>query len=416
MNTSLRTGAAAVGAVIVQVACLWGFTHVVTLQPWLAFGLSFSLAYVAFFAAARLFGGLRSSLAASLGDHLVLGLATLVLVELVVYVVVDLTGHWIKAAEAVALFAVGCWIVLGWPWLAGGGGRQPRRRRGALQDLHAREQTYTPGSEVRHPLRLLEDMSSDAFVSRELAWRLFVRDTAAQYRQSVLGYFWIIIPPLTTSIIFILLNSAKVLTQSSLGMSYPVYVLTGTVFFGMFSDGMTAPLRTVMTSKSLLIKVRFPREALIVSAWLQTLLTFLIRIALLLVCLVLLHAHFAATLPLAIIPCFGLMLFGVMIGVLLVPAGALFQDITQGLVLLTSALMLITPVAFAPPASGTLAWIMNHNPLTPLVLAARDLTITGSMTYLPATMAIIAVCLVFFFAGWVLFRLAVPIIIERLGS
>ena len=32
--------------------------------------------------------------------------------------------------------------------------------------------------------------------SRELAWRLFVRDTSAQYRQSVLGYLWVFIPPL----------------------------------------------------------------------------------------------------------------------------------------------------------------------------------------------------------------------------
>lgn len=285
-----------------------------------------------------------------------------------------------------------------------------------MRDPHTEERTYTPGSEVRHPLRLLRSMSSDALAGRELAWRLFVRDTASQYRQSVLGYFWIIIPPLTTSIIFILLNSANVISSSDLGMPYPVYVLTGTVFFGLFSDGMAAPMRTVAASRSLLIKIRFPREALILTAWMQTLLSFVIRLGLLAVCLVVVHADIATTVPLALIPCFGLMLFGVMVGVLLVPAGALFQDITNGLVLLTSALMLVTPVAFAPPASGTLAWVMDHNPLTPLVLAARDLTITGSLANLPATLVIMGGCLVLFVLGWVLFRLAVPIIVERLGS
>ena len=131
-------------------------------------------------------------------------------------------------------------------------------------------------------------------------------------------------------------------------MSYPVYVLTGTVFFGLFSDGMAAPLRAVTNSKSLLIKVRFPREALLLTAWAQTLLSFLIRIGLLIVSLALLRAHISPTVPLALIPCFGLMLFGMMLGVLMVPLGALYQDITYGLVLLTSALMLVTPVAFAP--------------------------------------------------------------------
>jgi len=284
------------------------------------------------------------------------------------------------------------------------------------RDLHSEERTYTPDSELRHPLRLIRGMGSDLVAARELAWRLFVRDTAAQYRQSALGYFWVILPPLATSAIFILLNSANVLVSNNLGMSYPVYVLTGTVFFGLFSDGMAAPLKTVTASRPLLIKVRFPREALLLTAWAQTLLGFIIRIALLAVCLVLLRTHVAPTAPLAIIPAVGLMLFGIMVGVLMVPLGALYQDITLGLVLLTSALMLVTPVAFAPPSSGVLGTIMHYNPLSPLVLCARDLVVTGDTSNLPATLAIMGVCLVLFVIGWVLFRLAVPIIVERLGS
>jgi lipopolysaccharide transport system permease protein len=284
------------------------------------------------------------------------------------------------------------------------------------RDPHSEDRTYTPDSELRHPLRLLRSMGSDLVAGRELAWRLFVRDTAAQYRQSALGYFWVILPPLATSAIFILLNSANVLVSSDLGMSYPVYVITGTVFFGLFSDGMAAPLKTVTASRSLLIKVRFPREALLLTAAAQTLLGFIIRIALLAVCLVLLRAHIAPTAPLAIIPAMGLMLFGIMVGVLMVPLGALYQDITLGLVLLTSALMLVTPVAFAPPSSGLLATIMHYNPLSPLVLCARDLLITGDTSNLPATLAIMGVCLILLGIGWLLFRLAVPIIVERLGS
>lgn len=284
------------------------------------------------------------------------------------------------------------------------------------RDPHAADQTYTPDSELRHPARLIKSMASDMLGGRELAWRLFVRDTASQYRQSVLGYFWVILPPLTTSVVFILLNSANVLVSEDLGMSYPVYVLIGTVFFGLFTDGLSAPLRTVMASKSMLVKVRFPREALLLTAGAQTLLSFLIRVALLAICMVFLQADIAATLPLAIIPAAGLMLFGIMVGVLTVPLGALYQDITYGIVLITSALMLITPVAFAPPPSGALATVMHYNPLSPLVLCARDVIVTGDLSYLPATLLIMAICLVLFVIGWIMFRLAIPIVIEQLGS
>ena len=169
-------------------------------------------------------------------------------------------------------------------------------------------------------------------------------------------------------------------------------------------------------SKSLLIKVRFPREALLLTAWAQTLLGFVIRIALLAICLVLLGAHVAPTVPLAVIPAVGLMLFGIMVGVLTVPLGTLYQDITYGIVLATSALMLVTPVAYAPPSNGVLATIMRYNPLSPLVLCARDLTVTGDTSHLPASLVVMGVCLVLFLVGWVLFRLAVPILVERLGS
>ena len=285
-----------------------------------------------------------------------------------------------------------------------------------VRESQIRERTYTPESELRHPLRLLRGMGSDLVAGRELAWRLFVRDTAAQYRQSVLGYFWVILPPLLTSLVFILMNSANVLVSKDLGMSYPVYVLTGTVFFGIFSDGMAAPLKTVTVSRPLLIKVRFPREALLLAAIAQTLLSFIIRIALLASCLLPLRAHIATTLPLVIIPASGLMLFGIMVGVLLVPVGTLYQDVTYGLMLLTSVLMLVTPVAFATPASGRLSAIMHHNPLSPLLLCTRELTITGNMSQLPASLAVMGVCLVLLGIGWVLFRLAFPILVERLGS
>jgi hypothetical protein len=35
---------------------------------------------------------------------------------------------------------------------------------------------------------------------------------------------------------------------------------------------------------------------------------------------------------------------------------------------------------------------------------------------LPVSLVIMGACLLLFVAGWVLFRLAVPIIVERLGS
>ena len=49
-------------------------------------------------------------------------------------------------------------------------------------------------------------MFRDLAASRELAWRLFMRDLSARYRQSLLGYVWAFLPPLAATIPFVFLQ------------------------------------------------------------------------------------------------------------------------------------------------------------------------------------------------------------------
>ncbi len=49
---------------------------------------------------------------------------------------------------------------------------------------------YEPSSQLRSPGKLFRSMGRDLLNSRELAWRLLVRDISSQYRQSFLGLVW----------------------------------------------------------------------------------------------------------------------------------------------------------------------------------------------------------------------------------
>lgn len=59
---------------------------------------------------------------------------------------------------------------------------------------------YTSESRVRHPIQLVREMGRDLLASRELAWRLLVRDISAQYRQSLFGLLWAFLPPIVAAI------------------------------------------------------------------------------------------------------------------------------------------------------------------------------------------------------------------------
>jgi lipopolysaccharide transport system permease protein len=56
------------------------------------------------------------------------------------------------------------------------------------QNVALPEVVYTPDSQLRRPRQLVRSMVADLLASRELAWRLLVRNISAQYRQSLLGY------------------------------------------------------------------------------------------------------------------------------------------------------------------------------------------------------------------------------------
>ncbi|MEO0936498.1 MAG: ABC transporter permease, partial [Cyanobacteria bacterium J06641_2] len=66
--------------------------------------------------------------------------------------------------------------------------RKLKAKKLRKHQLH--EAIYTPESLLRHPSRLFKQMWFDLLSSRELAWRLLIRDISAQYRQSFLGIIW----------------------------------------------------------------------------------------------------------------------------------------------------------------------------------------------------------------------------------
>ena len=93
-------------------------------------------------------------------------------------------------------------------------------------------------------------MLGDLLDSIELGWRLFVRDTSAQYRQSILGYVWAFIPPLVASLPFVFLNSQGVVSMGETKIPYAAYAMIGTIIWQVFVDASGTPLKTVSAAKS----------------------------------------------------------------------------------------------------------------------------------------------------------------------
>src|SRR3984957_18917231 len=101
---------------------------------------------------------------------------------------------------------------------------------------------YSSQSRLRSPRLFLREMISDLRNSREAAWHLFARNLRSQYRQSFLGYIWILLPPLATALLWVYLNWTQTLAIRHTDIPYPIYVLTGTMLWQVFSDALYCPL------------------------------------------------------------------------------------------------------------------------------------------------------------------------------
>ena len=105
-----------------------------------------------------------------------------------------------------------------------------------------------------------------------------------------------------------------------------------------------------------------------------------------------------------------------MIGVFLVPIGLLYKDIHSALLIATSGLVFITPVAFPPGVGGMIGKLIRINPVTPLLVTARDVMFKGIPDNLQFFGIVFFATIVLLLVGWFVYRLALPIIIERIGA
>lgn len=280
----------------------------------------------------------------------------------------------------------------------------------------APEVVYNADSELRQPLAMVRSMVLDLFRARELAWRLFLRDLSGQYRQSVLGYLWLILPPLVSMGVWVFLQSTNVLNVGGTSIPYPVFVLTGLVLWEAFVTALMAPLTVVEGAAPMLAKINFPREALLMAAFAQAAFQTGVRLILLVGVLIYYQLSPSAGVLLAPLGLVSLMLLGFVVGILLLPIAMLYGDVGRTIHVITPVWFFLTPAVYPPPTSWPASLLTWANPVSPLLITTRQWLTNGEPTHLVSFTAVTAGILGCLFAGWVTYRIAMPHIIARLST
>ena len=255
----------------------------------------------------------------------------------------------------------------------------------------------------------------DLWAHREMTWILFCRDLKASFRGSFLGYVWLFLPPLATTLVWIMLNKSNVVSFADPSIPYPLFVLVGTVIWSAFTRAAMLPLQTFQTSKAVFSKIKVPVSAFLLVAPLRAL--FDSFLYLLTAALVIPFFDVSLSPALLLFPFILVVtvLLGFALSLLLLPASALYSDVQQALVLLFSVAIYLAPVVYPAPKSGLFASFVAWNPLTPLIVSARESLFVGIPSAWPVLLLIAIISCVFIMFAFAGMRIAMPHLTARMG-
>ena len=143
----------------------------------------------------------------------------------------------------------------------------------------------------------------------ELGFQLAMRDFSSLYRLSFLGLFWGVAGPLVTSLSFILLQRSNIINIPDLLISYPAYVISGTLIWQLFVDSLNAPLNQVQLNKSVLTKIQFPWLSLLLSGFINVMINFFLKFIPIILVVLYMENSFTLQSLLVIFPILGICFF-----------------------------------------------------------------------------------------------------------
>lgn len=245
---------------------------------------------------------------------------------------------------------------------------------------------------------------------RDLLYLLVRRDIITVYKQTLLGAFWFIIPPILNTVIYFILFGviAKVSTD---GTNPILFYLSGLIAWGYFADCISRTATTFRSNASIFGKVYFPRLIVPLSSVVSALIKFGVQLILLIGALVFFLLRGEEVAPqygyIWLLPVLLLMMMftGLAFGIIISSLTTKYRDLSNMVPFAVQLLMYATPVIY--PASvipEKFQWILQINPLTPLIESMRFIFLGSDGISWPMLAYSFVFTVVTMFIGLVLFN------------
>jgi ABC-2 type transport system permease protein len=236
---------------------------------------------------------------------------------------------------------------------------------------------------------------------RGLVQELIVRDIKVRYKRSVLGVVWTMLAPLLNMLALTLVFSTILKQQIE---NYPVYFMTGAIFWAFFSQTTSSAAFQTQDSNEIAKRIYVPRSVFVAAATGGGLVNLALSIVPLVVILLVTGFPLHPTwlfLPVAVAIT---TLFAAGVGFWLFTFASRFSDVREMYQVIVQTWFFLTPIvyhpAIVPPKFRFALWF---NPLYYLIQTFRKPVYDGVLPSLALVLTSVAISLVVFISGWIYF-------------
>lgn len=209
------------------------------------------------------------------------------------------------------------------------------------------------------------------FVIKELVSREIKR----KYARSSLGILWSVLNPLLTMAVMSLIFTT--IFERSIE-NFPIYYLTGNIFWSMFTGATNAALTSMVDNKKLLIKVKLPMSVFPLARCCTALANFGYSLVAYVIMLLVFQIKPNIYMPLFLLFAAGLFLFSVGMGYILSVLYVLFADIKYLYSVLLTMWMYMSAVFYPiERTSPMMQAIIIRNPIYNYIACARQCVMEG---------------------------------------
>ena len=269
------------------------------------------------------------------------------------------------------------------------------------------EVIYTADSIRRQGWHVWGTIISEFLNSRELIWRLILRDVSSRYRQSILGYLWAVLPSILTVTVFAVFTQSLAIPLAETSLPYVAYALWSMSVWQLFAGCLSGCTNSLASAGSLVSKVNFPKEALVIATIGQPLLDFMIRLILVAFAFIWYEVPFRAQMILVPFMLLPVILLATGLGFILSIVNLILRDIGNILGMALAFGIFLAPVLYPPPTTWPASLINILNPLSPLLIASQDMIAHGSLSQPQAFLFSCLLSVLVFLVGWRVFRLTI---------